>query len=307
MLQRQLQAEKQANNLCTQCNTTIGSSAPNKDRDQDDEEDIPLRQTVRNPYTQPPPTTTNVFAMPSRFKPPASYTAARNAPAKKQPVSQGARESSSIGSNVLAMRPKFTQAPVATPKKRKAGDLTQRPLKKERQRSKQEEIDEDALDLGPLEEPATPRKKQCRSFAELDESLDFDFKAVMSWHADGGIDEHLDSKEDLSDVCSELWDSIAQVKDRWEEKKGPYWQDDFAHKSYNYKSTPCVTKKIGRGRVQWRPGCEGKFACKDCVAANQPCFTWDASLQEFLLLPLHEEDRRMEVKEGFEIRTWLNL
>ncbi|KXT13747.1 hypothetical protein AC579_10083 [Pseudocercospora musae] len=143
----------------------------------------------------------------------------------------------------------------------------------------------------------------CTDFPVKDK---FEFQAVTSHLADGDI-EAFDSQEQLKDECDELWERIQRCYDAWEEAKGEAWEFEFEKAQYKPTLPPCVTTKLTSktGRMSWYPGCEGKFACKKCVEEGKPCFTWNG--EEFWLLPLREEDRKYPIKEGLEIRYWLNV
>lgn len=131
-------------------------------------------------------------------------------------------------------------------------------------------------------------------------------EAVTEHYHSGDIDT-FHSRDDLSGECAELWARIKKQVDEWEEAKGEDWRFEFEKPGYRMVNPPCVTTKLkGKGgKMQWRAGCEGKFACKKCVAEERPCFTWNG--EEFWLLPLHEEDRKWKVEAGSEIRYWLNV
>ncbi|EME86532.1 uncharacterized protein MYCFIDRAFT_194566 [Pseudocercospora fijiensis CIRAD86] len=143
----------------------------------------------------------------------------------------------------------------------------------------------------------------CTDFPVKDK---FEFQAVTSHLPEGDI-EAFDSQEQLKDECDDLWERIQRCYDAWEEAKGEAWEFEFEKAQYRPTLPPCVTTKLTSktGRMSWYPGCEGKFACKKCVEEGKPCFTWNG--EEFWLLPLREEDRKYPVKEGFEIRYWLNV
>ncbi|CZT19085.1 uncharacterized protein RCC_04931 [Ramularia collo-cygni] len=140
-----------------------------------------------------------------------------------------------------------------------------------------------------------------------------DFKAILMYDEDGDK-MYLDSKKDLSDVCPELWERIQNQHEAWEQACGEEWRYDLESKytvsalaKYGAKP-PCVTTKllkISNGKVIWREGCEGKYACRGCVQEKRPCFTWDG--EELYLLPLHKDDRTYPEEAGFEIRTWLDI
>lgn len=139
------------------------------------------------------------------------------------------------------------------------------------------------------------------------------FKAITSYDSDGAR-SYLDSKEDLADVCPDLWERIQIRHEAWERARGEEWRYDLESK-YTVSSLAkagarpvCVSTKllkISGGKVDWREGCEGMFACKGCVREKWPCFGWDG--EELYLLPLHEKDRTWPKVEGFEIRTWLDV
>lgn len=77
----------------------------------------------------------------------------------------------------------------------------------------------------------------------------------------------------------------------------------------------CATKHLAGAKTNWRLGCEGKYACKDCVKMGRPCFTFAQikdegswTMHEFRLLPMHEQDRLKKPVAGqSEVRYWLNV
>lgn len=139
------------------------------------------------------------------------------------------------------------------------------------------------------------------------------FKAITAYDDDGNK-LYLDSKEDLADVCPDLWERIQKQHEAWERACGEDWRYDLESK---YTSSvlakpgakpPCVTTKllkISNGKANWRAGHEGRYACLDCAREKRPCFTWDG--EELYLLPLHEKDKTYPEEDGFEIRTWLDV
>jgi hypothetical protein len=158
---------------------------------------------------------------------------------------------------------------------------------------------------------STPRKRARLSVSnpDVEDFLRFKFKAVTGYTKDSNGDLSLDGydSDSISDDLEDLWEQIAEIKDVWEELKGEDWLWEFQKPGYNIKAVTCVTQKLKGKKTTWREDGKGLYACQDCVAANRPCFTFDGELREYLLLPLHEEDRRLEREEGFEIRYWLNL
>lgn len=139
------------------------------------------------------------------------------------------------------------------------------------------------------------------------------FKAILNYDEDGGK-LYLDSQEDLSDVCPELWERIQNQHEAWERACGEEWRYDLESKftvsalAKHGAKPPCVTTKLlrlGNGRANWHAGFEGKYACRGCVAEKRPCFTWDG--EELYLLPIHKMDRTYPEEDGFEIRTWLDI
>ena len=160
-----------------------------------------------------------------------------------------------------------------------------------------------------LAAPSTTQKLSIIPHSDMIKDLQqrFEFQAVTQHYDSGDIDA-FHSKEDLSDECEELWARIKKQVDQWEEAKGEEWTFEFEKPGYRMVNPPCVTTKLmghSGGKMQWRAGCEGKFACKKCVEEERPCFTWNG--EEFWLLPLHEEDRKWKVEDGNEIRYWLNV
>lgn len=137
------------------------------------------------------------------------------------------------------------------------------------------------------------------------------FKAMQSY-GDGpnASEEYLDSDEDLADVVQDLWEQIESLFNLWEEAKGEDWKYEFEVKLKDQDAKPCVSSRLkieGResGRSKWRSGCEGRYACSQCVKEGKPCFVWYEN--EFRLLPLHDEDRVWPVEEHLEVRLWINI
>ncbi|KAK5109233.1 hypothetical protein LTR62_007215 [Meristemomyces frigidus] len=153
-----------------------------------------------------------------------------------------------------------------------------------------------------LDPPSTKKRKH--SLANMTESADFKFLAVISWNRNGEPGAGYDFT-DLDGRITELWEKIEEVKTIWEREKGLGWSWELEKRDPKRNPHPCITRKMHGKPVRWRAGCEGKFACKNCVVLGLPCFTWNGA--DFLLLPLHEEDRVEPVKEDYEIRWWLNL
>lgn len=197
---------------------------------------------------------------------------------------------------------------------------TTQPKSKKRRRSIEEELESELDDLEIFD--PIPRKRSRRSIGsniDVDTSdirQKFHFKAILDYDSDGGCRYYVSTdKEDIVDEC-EIWDDIKLVVDSWEEAKGECWAYEFEDKMRGKQCKHikcCVSSKLrveGRpkGRTNWRSGCEGKYACKDCVEENKPCFTWDGESEGFKMLPLHEEDRdeRYPLKKGYEVRYWIN-
>ncbi|KAH9837517.1 hypothetical protein Tdes44962_MAKER08329 [Teratosphaeria destructans] len=240
--------------------------------------------------------------------------------------------------------------PIPAPRTDSRSSLTGRPKptsqspKRKRKLTQEEEVEKELLELGAnnlelVDEPQGTSTKRLRSartstsvsslsnatypsvssqsttasISNLSKNDDFSFEfiAIISYDCEGRVDSHYLSSDIANDV-GELWDAIHSLRDHWEDKKGQDWQWEFEKPGYNFAARPCVTRKLEAKRTYWRKGCEGKYACTDCVAANRPCFTFageeEASVEEwkFWLLPLHEDDRKVAVEEGFEIRYWLN-
>jgi hypothetical protein len=162
---------------------------------------------------------------------------------------------------------------------------------------------DDEFKLDPSASPRDARPAPAMDTSALRAS--FEFLAVTK-HCRSGVIERFHSVEDLSDECDELWDHIRRLVDKWEEAKGGDWKYEFEKTGYKPAVRPCVTTKLTtKGRMAWRPGGEGKFACGKCVREGMPCFTWTG--EEFWLLPLHDLDRRYPVLPGLEIRYWINV
>ena len=223
--------------------------------------------------------------------------------------------------------PKRTCTPLA-PLKAKSKSKPQLPspqtpkVDKKRKRSRLAEIKDELpeLQLDASRYPDNPRKRQRPSYSsqsndEVDEDADavaspadgdFHFIAITDYHPDGEPMGY-DSRTDLQGQCEDLWSRIEIVQRTiWEKNAGEDWRWDLEKLDWSVNNPLCVSQKLQRGaRVKWRPGCEGKYACTDCVKAGRPCFTWME--QEFRLLPLCGEDRVKAVVVGKnEIRYWVN-
>ncbi|KAK4550511.1 hypothetical protein LTR36_000090 [Oleoguttula mirabilis] len=215
-----------------------------------------------------------------------------------------------------------TQKPLAPPEKVPAKiEASHRARGSKRRRSAQDENNEGMRELDPQssEQLPTTRKKHRPSLAEQLEAgmefeplegdsrdtMEFTFTAIESYAADGSgnINNH-ESEEMKYMPIGELWDRIHRVQDFWELKKGKHWRDIFETSS---KAKCCVTKRVkGGGGTQWRAGCDGKYACKDCAKMKLPCFTWDATQWSFQLLPLHDDDRLDKLDDELEMHFWVN-
>lgn len=158
--------------------------------------------------------------------------------------------------------------------------------------------------------PSSTRKS---SSSPSDNEIPFEFSAVIEYSPSNGIKEFL-SPRDLT-KCDFLWDRIRQILDVWEQKAGEDWQFVFFNTGYKHTDYQCITKKLAKQRTAWRHGCEGVFACRDCVQYGRPCFVWEWEEEktkewkhgEIRLLPLHSEDRKKNVVRGkSEVRHWIN-
>ena len=238
--------------------------------------------------------------------------------------------------------PKRGRKPAAKPTK---VDTTRKPEKK-RKRSVQEELEDEITDLqtgGAHPVAPEPRKRKNISRDEDSEDDDihlgdgptpkgfrswgksntqgtasqdveqFNFKAICNYNTDGSVNQFYPSK-DLG-ACEELWERIEIIsRGIWERNKGGYWQWEFERQKYAPMTPPCVTKKCQGGRTRWRLGCEGAHACKDCVAAGRPCFTYVFEMGDdgykygqFVLLPMHKDDQKKTVVVGKnELCYWVN-
>ena len=221
---------------------------------------------------------------------------------------------------------------------------------KKRKRSRQAELDDEVLELKGMSIEATSGRRRTKRFSYLADSDDetgdldgdtkakkakfkqnintfdtrtsssadgetrnLDFKAVTKYEANGDIDYF--TLKDLQ-KCEELWERIGIVKSNWESKAGEDWCWEFIKPGYSPKFPHCVTTKLAKGRTKWVPGCEAKYACKDCVNHGRPCFAFTPKTDltadgwrysEMRLLPLHNRDRIKPVVVGkTEIRHWLN-
>ena len=178
---------------------------------------------------------------------------------------------------------------------------------KKRTRQEQDEINADAEDLkGFTFSMPSGRRKKSRIYDLTTETIEesFAFRAMAYYNSNG--DPHGFKSTELRGLCTELWDRIRELVESWEECKGEFWTYEFTKTGYKAKIQPCVTTKLaGKGRTLWHDAdCEGKFACRKCVAENRPCFTWTGD--EFWLLPLRNQDRVRQVQKDFEIRYWVN-
>jgi hypothetical protein len=121
---------------------------------------------------------------------------------------------------------------------------------------------------------------------------------------------------------------LATLNEEWEERAGAYWAWEFQkRRSGGGDGMPrryCVTSKLAKRWTRWRREDNGFWACVDCTEAARPCFTWatdkdggygngedagevfGAPKGEFWCLPVHKEDRKCEIVEGEDIRTWVN-
>lgn len=137
------------------------------------------------------------------------------------------------------------------------------------------------------------RFKPVTGYCEADSDADPDKEEIMAF----------DSSADIV-ACTEFWDRLAVLHEKWEDAKGECWADEFLTSSD--PALRCVSRKLEGERTYWHPWYpRGRFACRTCVKENQPCFTWTG--EEFRLLPLHDDDRKYPVKKGLEIRYWLNV
>lgn len=182
-------------------------------------------------------------------------------------------------------------------------------LNRRKRRSEVERSDETS-DSETVNDRSPSLRKRQRTTSTLpppSERVNFDFHLVTSYDA-SGVAGGFTSQEMRADL-EDLWKAISKVEDFWQEQKGTEWQDVFKFDSYSRMSKPCITTRFTSGRRNsWREGCEGKYACRGCVARGQPCFTFTLTEGEgeIWLLPLHKEDRKLEVEKGFEIRYWIN-
>lgn len=186
---------------------------------------------------------------------------------------------------------------------------------KKRKRTKQEDIEEELIDLeiDGLAAMTGLRKKHC-STAVVDDD-EFTFSAIYDY--DGAKPLFMGS--DRIKQCGALMKRIQQIKDTWEHNKGAEWQFEFEKNGKSGLLPVCVTTKLAKpGKAKWRHDGAGKFACRDCAKNGRPCFTWtevqtnrkdakDWSLWEFRLLPLHLNDRTRSVGRGnAAARYWFN-
>lgn len=192
-----------------------------------------------------------------------------------------------------------------------------RSKRSKRKRSSLESEDADYDDLAiDMDDSGGQGRKQFKALRgmEIDHiQKTLDFKAIIKYDDDGDK-LYFDSKEDLADVCPDLWEKIQSQHEAWEKACGEEWRYDLESK-YTVSSLakegarpPCVTTKllkINNGKATWRTGYEGKFACLTCAMEKRPCFTWDG--EELYLLPLHEKDKTFPDEDGVELRTWVDV
>ena len=136
---------------------------------------------------------------------------------------------------------------------------------------------------------------------------DFVFRAICTYRGPDTIDKAFDFK-DLQCTIPELWERTDHVKEIWERRKGQGWQAVFIKKESRDRWT-CVTQTCKGKRTYWGRGrSSGMFACTDCVKAGLPCFvpSFGEGKMEFLLLPLHDRERKLPVARDFELRYWIN-
>nr|OQO18560.1 hypothetical protein B0A51_14519 [Rachicladosporium sp. CCFEE 5018] len=177
-------------------------------------------------------------------------------------------------------------------------------------------IDTDTSALKLLADVPAKRLRKSK-LASLNTTESFDFKLVQSYSPGPTKRKHIinyfnssayastDSKANLS----ELTLSINRLNtDVWERCNEEPWQFEFQRKTMRDRMRLCVTAVRAKPArlTKWRAGDHGEFACTHCAGHGLPCFTWAKEEKEFRLLPLHEGDRAKGVKEGFEIRYWVN-
>jgi hypothetical protein len=175
-------------------------------------------------------------------------------------------------------------------------------------------------------DPSTP-EKSTPSKPAYDESEPFEFKLIVS-HADQpGQEMEVYLSSDLKDCMKAFWPLQRKQLEQWEDAAGTNWAWELqkTQKSRGHKDGKrrfCVSSKVAKRPTLWRRGDNGNYACRKCASNASLCFTWvsdeeaeadddeDAGIPmpkgEFWCLPVHPSDRRCEVTEGREIRTWLN-
>jgi len=279
-LQRQLHAEKAWN----------ASWEGYKSRDKDDDESsVPMTN----------PSSGCVARSHQTFRPPPSLSVPqqRTLPTFRKPICR----TPELTLSTSAPRHTINQVPLL---KRLIQPSIQS-LPGKRTRSEQEELDDEVRDLR-LDRSQLPRSsKRRKRHTDLSEpeDLNFEFQAILSYSASGGVDQCF-THMDLIGSVEQLWERIHTRQDKWEAMHGQYWEYELTKTATRCRLEQCVTRKLQSARTRWRLGGEGMFACRNCVLANRPCFTFKEG--EFLLLPLHRLDRRVKVKEGREIRHWIN-
>ena len=136
----------------------------------------------------------------------------------------------------------------------------------------------------------------------------------------------------MHNTPSVFWNRLSPLSEKWEEQAGAYWAWEFQKRSSGGRvggedGMPrryCITSRLAKRRTRWRPEDNGFWACMNCTEAARPCFTWITDIDggygngedagevfgapkgEFWCLPVHADDRRCEIVEGVDIRTWVN-
>ena len=153
------------------------------------------------------------------------------------------------------------------------------------------------------------------SYAEIEP---FEFKLLVS-HSGGDVEFY--ESTDLENNMISFWSRLRRLRKEWEDAAGAEWAWELQKPTKKRGRRYCVSRKLAKQATMWREGDAGFYACKHCEKSASLCFTWvedenaeredgDSGMPEpkgeFWCLPVHPGYRKLEIKEGREIRTWLN-
>lgn len=165
----------------------------------------------------------------------------------------------------LPYRPPFnkiTKSFMNTPPRRTKSRTRQN--KRKRSSLEEEDGDSDDLEIDMDDSGGRLARQESKTIAR-DREIEHvkqtcNFKAIVSYDEDGDK-LYLDSKQDLSDVCPDLWERIQDQHEAWERACGEEWKYDLERKftvsglSKPGVKPPCVTTKllrISNGKAVWR-------------------------------------------------------